>query len=78
MATAKLLKIVMLCGVGLLIIGHVILLITFASDQIDHRGFILGAACSAIGVVLSLPTKIYLTLVLMEHEHKVNKDAKWP
>jgi uncharacterized membrane protein len=55
-----------------------VLIYTFTSTSGDYRGFIIGAACGAIGIVLSLPTKIYLTLVLMEHEHKVNKQAKWP
>lgn len=72
------LRVIMLVGVGLIVIGHIVLIYTFASGSNDYRGFVIGAACSAIGVVLSLPTKIYLTLVLMEHEHKINKSAKWP
>ena len=71
------LRIIMLLGISLIVVGHIVLIYTFASSSSDYRGFIIGAACSAIGVVLSLPTKIYLTLVLMEHEHKVNKQAKW-
>jgi hypothetical protein len=72
------LRIIMLVGVSLIVVGHIVLIYTFTSTSGDYRGFIIGAACSAIGIVLSLPTKIYLTLVLMEHEHKVNKQAKWP
>lgn len=72
------LKIIMILGVSLIVVGHIVLIYTFASSSSDYRGFIIGAACSAIGIVLSLPTKIYLTLVLMEHEHKVNQQAKWP
>lgn len=72
------LKIIMILGVSLIVLGHIVLIYTFASSSSDYRGFIIGAACSAIGIVLSLPTKIYLTLVLMEHEHKVNQRVKWP
>lgn len=68
----KLLKTAMILGVTLLVLGHIILAVTFTSDTIGHRGFILGAALSAIGIILSLPTKIYLTLLLMEYEEKRN------
>lgn len=73
----RLVRIIMLLGTSLIVVGHIVLIYTFASSSSDYRGFIVGAARSAIGIVLSLPTKIYLTLVLMEHEHKVNKHAKW-
>ncbi|CUA87352.1 GNAT family N-acetyltransferase [Pseudidiomarina woesei] len=70
----KILKSIMITGVTLLIVGHIVLATTFASDDIGHQGFILGAALSALGVVMSLPTKIYLTLVLMTHEESTNKN----
>ncbi|WP_171045016.1 hypothetical protein [Pseudoalteromonas rubra] len=31
-------------------------------------GYVLGAACIAIGLICSLPTKIYLTILLMRRE----------
>lgn len=68
----KLLRSAIILGLTLLVCGHIVLAVTFASDDIGHQGFILGAALSAFGVVLSLPTKIYLTLLLMEHEEKTN------
>ncbi|RUO53516.1 hypothetical protein [Pseudidiomarina homiensis] len=69
----RLLKAAMILGVTLLICGHIVLAVTFASDDIGHRGFILGAAMSAIGVVLSLPTKIYLTILLMDYTERTDK-----
>lgn len=66
----RILKLCMVLGVCLLIIGHIILSVTFINDHIDHRGYMLGAALSALGIVLSLPTKIYLTILLMEYEQK--------
>ncbi|CAB0151374.1 hypothetical protein PSI9734_01762 [Pseudidiomarina piscicola] len=69
----KLLKTAMILGVTLLICGHIVLAITFANDDIGHQGFIAGAAMSAVGIILSLPTKIYLTILLMEHTEKTDK-----
>lgn len=69
----RLLKTAMIFGVVLLVCGHIVLAVTFANDDIGHRGFILGAAMSAIGVVLSLPTKIYLTILLMDYTERTDK-----
>lgn len=68
------LKVSMVAGICLLITGHLVLSATFLNDAIDHRGYILGAAMSAIGVILSLPTKIYLTILLMDYE-EASKEA---
>lgn len=70
----RLLKISMVMGICLLITGHMVLSMTFLNDGINHRGYILGAAMSAIGIIFSLPTKIYLTILLMEYEEK-NKES---
>ena len=32
---------------------------------------------NAVGIILSLPTKIYLTLLLMEREERDNKNTHW-
>ncbi|MCP1340167.1 hypothetical protein NJR55_11275 [Idiomarina sp. M1R2S28] len=73
----KLLKVAMITGITLILLGHVVLVVTIGNDDIDFRGYILGAAMNAVGVILSLPTKIYLTLVLMEKEEKSNKNTHW-
>lgn len=73
----RLLKIAMITGISLILLGHLVLVVTFGNDNIDFRGYILGAAMNAVGVILSLPTKIYLTLVLMEKEEKSNKNTHW-
>jgi hypothetical protein len=74
---AKLLKAAMITGISLILLGHVVLVVTFGNDDIGFRGYILGAAMNAIGVILSLPTKIYLTLVLMEKEERDNENTHW-
>jgi len=73
----RLLKVAMITGISLILLGHVVLVVTFGNDNIDFRGYILGAAMNAVGVILSLPTKIYLTLVLMEKEERSNKNTHW-
>ena len=73
----KLLKVAMITGITLILLGHIVLVVTIGNDDIDFRGYILGAAMNAIGIILSLPTKIYLTLVLMEKEEKSNKNTHW-
>lgn len=73
----KLLKTAMIVGISLILLGHVVLILTFGNDDIGYRGYMLGAAMNAIGVILSLPTKIYLTLVFMEREEKANKNTHW-
>lgn len=65
----RILKVCMISGLLLLIVGHVVLSVTFIYEHIGYHGYVLGAALSAIGIVLSLPTKLYLTVLLMEHEN---------
>ncbi len=33
----------------------------------------IGAVCIAVGLIMSLPTKIYLTILLMRNEGKESK-----
>lgn len=77
------LKLVMLLGFALIIIGHYLWIGLNLPETMGVPGMILVAACCAIGLILSLPTKIYLTLLLMEHERKVSVDPEletvvWP
>ncbi|MDP4535368.1 hypothetical protein Q3O60_04095 [Alkalimonas collagenimarina] len=67
------LKLVMLLGLALIIIGHYLWIGLKLPQTMGVPGMILVAALCAIGLILSLPTKIYLTLLLMEHEHKVKE-----
>lgn len=63
----KLLKVFIVIGLLLLVTGHFII----SKEWLAHMGplgFIIGAACIAIGLICSLPTKIYLTILLMKNE----------
>jgi hypothetical protein len=66
-AQIKLLKVFIVIGLLLIVTGHFII----SKEWLAHLGplgFIIGAACVAIGLICSLPTKIYLTILLMKRE----------
>ena len=63
----KLLKVFIVIGLILIVTGHFII----SKEWLAHMGplgFIIGTACIAIGLICSLPTKIYLTILLMKNE----------
>ncbi|ALO40701.1 hypothetical protein [Pseudoalteromonas phenolica] len=63
----KLLKVFIVIGLILIMAGHFII----SKEWLIHLGplgFIIGASCIAIGLICSLPTKIYLTILLMKNE----------
>lgn len=66
--TLRLLKIVMLCGISLLVLGHYLWSGLKIHETMGVQGIILIGLCCALGLVLSLPTKIYLTILLMKRE----------
>nr|WP_275668157.1 hypothetical protein [Pseudoalteromonas piscicida] len=61
----------MLIVAGLILIftGHTMLTSDWLID-FGPNGFIIGASCVALGLICSLPTKIYLTILLMRREHR--------
>lgn len=65
------LKALMLSGIALIIFGHYLWVGLKLPETMGVSGIILVAACCALGLILSLPTKIYLTLLLMQHESEV-------
>ncbi len=66
--TIRILKIVMSCGIGLIIFGHYLWVGLRIHESMGVRGITIIAACCALGLILSLPTKMYLTFLLMKHE----------
>ncbi|WP_333797152.1 hypothetical protein [Rheinheimera sp.] len=64
------LKLVMLSGITLIIFGHYLWLGAKLPETMGVQGIIIVALCCALGLILSLPTKIYLTLLLMQYENE--------
>ncbi len=62
------LKLVMMTGFALLLFGHYLWVVLKLPETMGVPGIIIVAGCCAFGLILSLPTKIYLTLLLMQHE----------
>jgi|GEM_PF-560050 len=64
------LKLVMCCGITLIIFGHYLWVGAKLPETMGVQGIIIVALCCALGLILSLPTKIYLTLLLMQYENE--------
>ena len=62
-------------GIGLCLIGLGIYLHNFSEEMeaLGVTGIIISAVCIAIGFIFSLPTKIYLTILLVKREDDQNK-----
>lgn len=58
---------VMLVGICLIVLG-VYLHNSAHMEALGVRGILVSAGCVALGMILSLPTKMYLTFVLMKRE----------
>ncbi|QSX38962.1 hypothetical protein [Shewanella sedimentimangrovi] len=66
----RLLKAIMLLGIALILLGIYLHNFSEAIEQLGVIGIIISALCVAIGMALSLPTKMYLTFVLVRWEER--------
>ncbi|MCG7532816.1 hypothetical protein MHM98_15905 [Psychrobium sp. MM17-31] len=71
----RLLQIIMLIGICLILLGHYFISYANLPETMGVKGIIISAMCIALGIIFSLPTKIYLTILLMRREKPV-KDEK--
>ncbi|GGW78489.1 hypothetical protein [Alteromonas halophila] len=67
--TLRLLKGVMVLGILLITGGHYIVSYSPLPELWGIKGLLLGASMMAIGLALSLPTKMYLTFVFVKREN---------
>ena len=70
-----LLKVAMVIGICLILSGHYLLSYTDIQETLGPTGFIIGAGCIAFGLICSLPTKMYLTFILMKRENEQNEQS---
>jgi len=68
LAQVRLIKFFILIGITLLILGYYLLLYVDLPTKMGVTGIIICACCIAFGLLFSLPTKLYLTLLLMARE----------
>ena len=64
----RLLKIVMSVGISLILLGIYLHNFNPTIEAMGVTGIIISAVCVALGMVMSLPTKMYLTFLLVRRE----------
>ena len=64
------LKICILVGISLILLGIYCHNFSDTIETMGINGIMISAMCVAFGMVLSLPTKMYLTFILINHEVK--------
>lgn len=76
--TIKIMKIVMVLGFILFLFGHYLMSYSSLPETMGVTGLIISATCMAIGVIMSLPTKMYLTFIWVkgENERKLKEKAE--
>ena len=72
----KLLKVIMLIGIILIISGHYLLSYSSIPETYGVNGLIFSGALMAFGIILSLPTKMYLTFIFVKNENELRAKEK--
>lgn len=67
------LKVVMSIGVTLILIGLYLHLFSPFSESLGTLGIVISAGCVAFGMILSLPTKMFITFIWVKREMDMNK-----
>tara|TARA_A200000159_G_scaffold103182_1_gene95892 strand:+ start:591 stop:827 length:237 start_codon:yes stop_codon:yes gene_type:complete len=68
-----LLKIIMSIGISLILAGVYCHMYSETIEQMGVTGIVISACLVAIGMILSLPTKMYLTFILVKREEDSKK-----
>ncbi|OIQ47228.1 MAG: hypothetical protein BM565_07720 [Gammaproteobacteria bacterium MedPE] len=72
----RILQIIMIIGIGLILLGHYFISYANLPQKMGVSGIIISAMCVALGIICSLPTKIYLTILLMRQEKPTHNGNK--
>ena len=72
----KILKVIMLTGIFLILLGIYLHNFSETMEDMGVTGIIISAVCVAVGMALSLPTKMYLTFIWVKHESERKRQAK--
>jgi hypothetical protein len=67
-----LLKSLMITGISLILLGIYFHLYNSTIEAMGVTGIIISAACVAVGMILSIPTKMVVTFMLVNREIKQN------
>ena len=64
----RVLKTIMAIGICLILLGVYLHNFSESIEEMGVTGIIISACCVAIGMIMSLPTKMYLTFIWVKHE----------
>jgi len=70
----RLLKISIVIGLSLIALGIYLHMFSPQMEELGVTGIIISASCIALGFIFSLPTKIYLTILLMKQEAELKSE----
>ena len=70
------LKVCITIGISLILLGIYLHNFSDAIESMGVQGIIISAVCVAFGMVLSLPTKMYLTFLLVKREAQKNTNTQ--
>lgn len=70
----KVLKISITIGLCLIALGIYLHMFSPQMEELGVTGIIISASCIALGFIFSLPTKIYLTILLMKQEAEIESN----
>jgi hypothetical protein len=76
MSDNKLILVLKLCitmGISLILLGIYCHNFSETIEMMGVKGIMISAMCVAIGMALSLPTKMYLTFILVKRETEKSK-----
>lgn len=66
----NIMKVVMVLGLCLILVGHYLLSYTSFAETYGIKGLIISGGMMAVGLIMSLPTKMYLTFVFVKNENE--------
>ncbi len=65
-----LLKVVIVLGLCLIGLGYYLINVAHIEQSMGVSGMMIGGGCYALGLILSLPTKMYLTFIWVTAEQR--------
>lgn len=72
----RLLKVVIILGLCLIGTGYYLINVANIQQSMGITGMMIGGGCYALGIILSLPTKMYLTFIWVRAEQEKKEQEK--
>lgn len=69
-------KVVMVLGLCLILFGHYLLSYTSFAETHGIKGLMISGGMMAVGLIMSLPTKMYLTFIFVKNENERKEREK--